>query len=66
MALTALVPFAAFAAIVLWAIGSYQKHRKVEARVCRDVRQVLARIAPLADAAMMESAETAAAPEAQG
>jgi hypothetical protein len=67
MAMTALVPFAVVAAIALWAVRSYQKHLKVEARVCRDVRQVLARIAPLADAGAMESAEAAAAQtEGQG
>jgi hypothetical protein len=67
MAMTALLPFAVVAAIVLWAVRSYQKHLKIEARVCRDVRQVLARIAPLADAGAMESAEAAAAQtEGQG
>ena len=67
MALTALLPFAVVAAIVLGAVRSYQKHMKVEARVCRDVRQVLARIAPLADAGAMDSVEAAGAqPEGQG
>lgn len=68
MALTAFVPFAVVAAIVLWAVRSYQKHLKIEARVCRDVRQVLARIAPLADAGAMEAVEAASAgaqPEGQ-
>lgn len=62
MELTAFVPIAVFAAIILWAVRSYQKHLRVEARVCRDVRQVLARIAPLADAGAMESADAVAAP----
>ena len=61
MALTALVPFAIVAAMVLWGVRSYQKHLRVEARVCRDVRQVLARIAPLADAGAMDSVEAAGA-----
>ncbi len=51
-----LVPLVVGTAIILTAARSYRRHRRTEARVCGDVRRVLARIAPLATPAALEAA----------
>jgi hypothetical protein len=53
-----LVPLVIGAAIILAAVRSYQKHRQTEARVCGDVRRMLAGIAPLAAPVVFETLAT--------
>jgi len=58
MVLGMFIPLIVGAAIIGLAVRGYYRHQEVEDRVCRDVRRVLFRIAPLAGP---ETADTAAA-----
>ena len=62
MVLGMFIPLIVGAAIIALAVRGYNRHQAVEDRVCRDVRRVLFRIAPLADPDTADTAATAPSP----
>ncbi len=59
MALGVFIPLIVGAAIIAGAIRGYCRHQQIEERVCRDVRRVLFRIAPLAGPEIADGADPA-------